>query len=207
MHEHQSNDWEWTEGWTPRNMCLFKFWLIWGFWFDMSAFLWDCVRISEGQRDRGTAFTWEWLFSVSTLSWDLSLASLAASLTSWNFSANCKQQRDVNGQWSSASEQAARGERVSGKSQKWLAGWWLQADQPSFITHCVQLMTSRSLLHEHTHTHLQSQPKSNGSRIFLVSKRSIQHSVGCRTVYFNGLYVGVEHHPCFILVSHQTWGI
>lgn len=37
-------------------------------------------------RDR--LLTWEWLLEVSIFSWDLSLASLAASFTSWNFSAN-----------------------------------------------------------------------------------------------------------------------
>lgn len=37
--------------------------------------------------------TWEWLLEVSIFSWDLSLASLAASFTSWNFSANCWQEK------------------------------------------------------------------------------------------------------------------
>ena len=37
--------------------------------------------------------TWEWLLEVSIFSWDLSLASFAASFTSRNFSANCKKKK------------------------------------------------------------------------------------------------------------------
>lgn len=43
------------------------------------------LRCISGTND---LLTWEWLLEVSVFSWDLSLASLAASLTSWNFSAN-----------------------------------------------------------------------------------------------------------------------
>lgn len=43
--------------------------------------------------------TWEWLLEVSVFSWDLSLASLAASFTSWNFSANWKKHEGYLLKW------------------------------------------------------------------------------------------------------------
>ena len=45
----------------------------------------------------GKLLTWEWLLEVSIFSWDLSLASLAASFTSWNFSANWTWRRIIRG--------------------------------------------------------------------------------------------------------------
>lgn len=46
------------------------------------------ITHTHTQGRRAARFTWEWLLNVSTFSWDLSFASLAASFTSWNFSAN-----------------------------------------------------------------------------------------------------------------------
>lgn len=83
--------------------------IIWCLWNHFSFSLWPCklsgsqhtdcrwnawkakemkwIRLSYGTE---ILFTWEWLLNVSTFSWDLSLASLACSFTSWNFSANWK---------------------------------------------------------------------------------------------------------------------
>lgn len=53
------------------------------------------VVLNQNSDGWETELTWEWLLNVSTFSWDLSFASLAASFTSWNFSANWSYKRDI----------------------------------------------------------------------------------------------------------------